>query len=106
MTNSSNPLLAGMLLLMLAPVALSGAGAPVAVNEAAAAGTPGSGDSHPPADGAYASEVPERDIIETKEGTLAADKDEGSIPVADELDFVRGNSFRKSFDETLKTVAK
>ena len=55
----------------------------------------------------FASEVPQREIIENKDGTaLAADNDAGSIPVAEELDFVRENSFRKPYDESLKSVAK
>jgi len=106
MSKSSNPLLAGMLLLILVPVASSFAAAPAAGNEAAAVATPGSLDSHPAADGAYASEVPDRDIVEHKDGTLAADNEAGTIPVAQELDFVRDNSFRKPYDESLKSVAK
>lgn len=66
----------------------------------------GSVDSHSAADGAYASEVPERDIVEHKDGTLAADNEAGTIPVAQELDFVRDNSFRKPYDESLNSVAK
>jgi hypothetical protein len=106
MSKSSNPLLAGMLLLILVPVASSCAAAPAAGNQAAAAASPGSVDSHPPVDGAYASEVPDRDIVEHKDGTLAADNEAGTIPVAQELDFVRGNSFRKPYDESLKSVVK
>ena len=106
MSKSSNPLLAGMSLLILVPVASSFAAAPAAGNEAAAVATPGSLDSHPAADGAYASEVPDRDIVEHKDGTLAADNEAGTIPVAQELDFVRDNSFRKPYDESLKSVAK
>jgi hypothetical protein len=106
MSKSSNPLLAGMLLLILVPVASSCAAAPAAGNQAAAAASPGSVDSHPPVDGAYASEVPDRDIVEHKDGTLAADNEAGTIPVAQELDFVRDNSFRKPYDESLKSVAK
>jgi len=56
MSKSSNPLLAGMLLLILVPVASSFAAAPAAGNEAAAAANPGSVDSHSAAAGAYASE--------------------------------------------------
>jgi hypothetical protein len=106
MSKSSNPLLAGMSLLILVPVASSCAAAPAAGNQAAAAASPGSVDSHPPVDGAYASEVPDRDIVEHKDGTLAADNEAGTIPVAQELDFVRGNSFRKPYDESLKSVVK
>jgi len=106
MSKSSNPLLAGMLLLMLVPVASSFAAAPAAGNEAATAANPGSVDSHPPTDGAYASEVPDHDIVEYNDGTLAADNEAATIPVAQELDFVRDNSFRKPYDESLKSVAK
>lgn len=106
MSKSSNPLLASMLLLILVPVASSFAAAPAVGNEAAAAANPGSVDSHPPAGGAYASEVPDREIVEYKDGTLAADNEAGTIPVAQELDFVRENSFRKPYDESLKSVTK
>jgi hypothetical protein len=54
----------------------------------------------------YASEVPREDIIDRDQSTLAADKGEQSIPVAEEIEFVTGNSFRKPFEESLKTVAK
>lgn len=106
MSKSSNPLLAGIVLLILVPVASSFAAARAAGREAAAAATPGSVDSRPPADGAYASEVPDRDIVEYKDGTLTTDNEAGTIPVAQELDFVRDNSFRKPYDESLKSVAK
>src|ERR1700730_18970062 len=99
MSKSLQPPLAGMLLLILVPVASSFAAAPAAGNEAAAAANPGSVDSHSAADGAYASEVPDRDIVEHKDGTLAADNEAGTIPVAQELDFVRDNSFRTAYDE-------
>ncbi len=59
-----------------------------------------------PVDGAYASEVPREAIDDQNQTTLAADKGEQSIPVAEEIDFVTDNSFRKTFDESLKTVAK
>jgi hypothetical protein len=106
MSKSWNPLLAGMALLILVPVASSFMAAPAAGSEAAAREDSGAGTGHPPADGAYASEVPDRDIVEHKDGTLAADNEAGTIPVAQELDFVRDNSFRKPYDESLKNVAR
>src|ERR1700730_8763542 len=106
MSKSWNPLLAGTALLILVSVASSFAAAPTAGNDAAAAANPGSVDSHSAADGAYASEVPDRDIVEHKDGTLAADNEAGTIPVAQEIDFVRDNSFRKPYDESLKNVAR
>src|SRR5216683_6648207 len=60
----------------------------------------------PPVDDGYASEVPHEATDNQKQSTLAADKGERSIPVAEEIDFVTGNSFRKAFEESLKTVAK
>jgi len=59
-----------------------------------------------PVDDSYASEVPRDEIRDQNQATLAADKGEQSIPVAEEIDFVTGNSFRKPFEESLKTVAK
>src|SRR6266481_8564866 len=59
-----------------------------------------------PVDDSYASEVPRDEIRDQNQATLAADKGEQSIPVAEEIDFVTGNSFRKAFEESLKTVAK
>jgi hypothetical protein len=106
MAKSWNPLLAGMLLLILVSVASSFMAAPTAGSEAAAPEDSSAGTGHPPADGGYASEVPDRDIVEHKDGTLAADNEAGTIPVAQELDFVRDNSFRKPYDESLKSVAK
>ena len=60
----------------------------------------------PPVDDGYASEVPHEATDNQNQSTLAADKGEQSIPVAEEIDFVTGNSFRKAFEESLKTVAK
>jgi hypothetical protein len=106
MSKSWNSLLASVWPLILVPVASSFAAAPAAGNEAAAVTTPGSLDSQPPANGAYASEVPREAIDAQDQTTLATDKEEQSIPVAEEIDFVKDNSFRKSFEESLKTVAK
>src|ERR1700730_2374270 len=106
MSKSWNPLLAGMALLILVPVASSFMAAPAAGSEAAAPEDSRAGTGHPPADGAYASDVPVRDIVEHKDGTLAADNEAGTIPVAQEIDFVRDNSFRKPYDESLKNVAR
>src|SRR6266852_6759487 len=58
-----------------------------------------------PVDDSYASEVPREEIRDQNQTTLAADKGEQSIPVAEEIDFVTDNAFRKTFEETLKTVA-
>ena len=88
MSKSSGPPLTGIVLLMLMPVTASPADAPSA-------------------GGGYASEVPQHVTIDNKDGAaLAADDDEGSIPVARELDFVLENSFRKTYDENLKAVAQ
>jgi len=105
MFKSLSSVLAGLVLLPLTQVALSSADTPAADNPA------GTGSYDPaggraPVDGAYASAVPPEAIDSQDQTTLAADKDEQSIPVAEEIDFVRDNSFRKTFEESLKTVAK
>jgi len=59
--------------------------------------------------GQYASEVPKADVIDSREGTALAGSDaEESIPVAQEIDFVTDNTFRKEggYDENLKRVAR
>jgi len=87
MSKSPGSPLTGIVLLMLMPVTASAADAPSA-------------------GGGYASEVPQHVTIDNKDGAaLAADDDEGSIPVAQELEFVLENSFRKTYDENLKAVA-
>jgi len=101
-----NPLLAGLVLLVLVPVARSSADALVAGNEPAATTNPVLVGNPAPTNGAYASEVPREAIDTWGQITLAADKGEQSIPVAEEIDFVKGNSFRKTVEESLKTVAK
>lgn len=53
--------------------------------------------------GAYASEV--ADIPENRAWTLAGDNDADTIPVAEELDFVRENKFHRPYDEILRSVA-
>ncbi len=105
MSTSLSSLLAGLVLLPLMLVGLSSADTP-AVDKAAGAGSYDPADGRVPADGAYASEVPPEAIDSQDQTTLAADKDEQTIPVAEEIDFVRDNSFRKTFEESLKTVAK
>jgi hypothetical protein len=105
MAKSLNSVLAGLMLLPLMQVGLSSAGKPAADN-AAGAGSYDPSGGRAPVDGAYASEVPPDAIDSQDQTTLAADKDEQSIPVAEEIDFVRDNSFRKTFEERLKTVAK
>ena len=88
MPKSPGSLLTGIVLLMLMPVTASSADAPSV-------------------GGAYASEVPQHVTIDKKDGAaLAADDDAGSIPVAQELEFVLENSFRKTYDENLKAVAQ
>src|SRR6266481_7495509 len=88
MSKSSGSPLTGIVLLALMPVTASSADAPSV-------------------GGAYASEVPQHVTIDNKDGAaLAADDDEGSIPVAQELDFVLENSFRETYDENLKAVAQ
>src|SRR6266446_6994405 len=105
MFTSLSSVLAGLVLLPLMLVGLSSADTP-AVDNAAGAGSYDPAGGRAPVDGAYASEVPPEAIDSQDQTTLAADKDEQSIPVAEEIDFVRDNSFRKTFEESLKTVAK
>jgi len=94
-----------MLMLMLMQVSSSSADTPPAdkgpgaLNHDPAVG-------RPPVDDGYASEVPREEIINQNQSTLAADTGEQSIPVAEEIEFVTDNSFRKAFEENLKTVAK
>jgi hypothetical protein len=97
---------AGMALLALALAAWSSANASIAGNEPSETGNRDHAGGPAPANGAYASEVPEPEIVENTAVTLAADNDQDTIPVAQELDFVRGNSFHKPYDESLKTVAR
>src|SRR6266853_1689185 len=104
-SKSLNPVLAGLALLPLMQLGWSSADTPAADN-AAGAGSYDPAGNREPVDGAYASEVPPEAIDRQDQTTLAADEDEQSIPVAEEIDFVRGNFFRKTFEESLKTVAK
>jgi hypothetical protein len=104
MSKSFNPLLAGVALLALAPAAWTSAGMPATGSEVATSGKPTPARAAL-ATGAYASEVPPEAIDNQDQSTLAADRDEQTIPVAEEIDFVKGNSFRKPFEESLKTVA-
>jgi hypothetical protein len=106
MPNSVNPLLASMVLLALVPAGWSSANTPVGDNEVAANGNPDVAGGPAPAGSAYASEVPSEAIDNQDQTTLATDQEQQSIPVAEEIDFVKGNSFRKPFEESLKTVAK
>lgn len=54
----------------------------------------------------YASEVPAHVVVVDKTGsTLATDGTIGSIPVAEELDYVRENAFHKPSDESLKQTS-
>ena len=106
MAKFPNGLLTSMVLLILGSVAPPFMPGSVAAGEDAAPANSGAVSSHPPADGVYASEVPDLDIVERDHGTLAADNEAGTIPVAQELDFVRGNSFHKPYDESFKSVAK
>ena len=108
MSKSWSCVLAGivlMLMLMLMQVSSSSADTPPAdkgpgaLNHDPAVG-------RPPVDDGYASEVPREEIINQNQSTLAADTGEQSIPVAEEIEFVTDNSFRKAFEENLKTVAK
>jgi hypothetical protein len=105
MAKSLSSVLAGLVLLPLTQVGLSSADTPAA-DVAAGAGNYDPAGGRAPVDGAYASEVPREAIDSQDQTTLAADKDERSIPVAEEIEFVRDNSFRKTFDESLKTVAR
>ncbi len=104
MPKSVNPLLASMVLLTLVPPGWSSANTPVGGNEVAANGAPDVVGG--PANGPYASEVPREEMGNQDQTTLATDQEQQSIPVADEIEFVKGNSFRKPFEESLKTVAK
>lgn len=104
-SKSLSSVLTGLALLSLMQVGLSSADAPNAPRAAGVGGYNSAG-SHAPLDGAYASEVPREAIDSQDQTTLASDKDEQSIPVAEEIDFVKDNSFRKPFDERLKAVAR
>src|SRR5437667_12751968 len=105
MFTSLSSVLAGLVLLPLMLVGLSSADTP-AVDNAAGAGSYDPAGGRAPVDGAYASEVPPEATDSQDQTTLASDKDEQSIPVAEEIDFVRDNSFRKTFEESLKAVTK
>src|SRR6266702_2267733 len=96
--------LAGMVLLLM-QIGSSPADTPLAGKGPRAGSYDPAGD-RAPVDGAYASAVPREAIDDQNQTTLAADKDEQTIPVAEEIDFVTDNSFRKTFEESLKTVAK
>lgn len=106
MPKSVNPLLALMVLLALVPAGWSSANTPVVGNEGTANGTSDVAGGPAPAGSAYASEVPPEAVDNQDQSTLAADKEEQTIPVAEEIDFVKDNSFRKPFEESMKTVAK
>jgi hypothetical protein len=110
MSKSLNPLLAsvallGVTLLGLAPAVWSSSSTPGTAYEAATNADPTPARAPAPASGAYASEVPPEATDNQDQSTLAADKEEQTIPVAEEIDFVKGNSFRKPFEESLKSVA-
>jgi hypothetical protein len=92
-------------MLLLMQVGSSSADTPAAV-KATGAENHDPGSDRTAVDDGYASEVPREEIIYRDQSALAADKSEQSIPVADEIAFVTGNSFRKAFEESLKTVAK
>jgi hypothetical protein len=105
---SRNCSLAAAALLVLMPIATSRADAPAPGTVSDTTATPEPASSHPPASAPpYASEVPRDDFVDDKDGTtLAADSSEDTIPVAEELDFIVGNDFRKrgGYDENLKSV--
>ena len=106
MSKPSNAPSAAMVLLALLPAAWSSPNAPGAGNGASANGDPDLAVSPASQNGEYASEVPREEIDNQDQTTLAVDQEEQSIPVAEEIDFVKGNSFRKPFEESLKTVAR
>jgi hypothetical protein len=106
MSESRNPVLTTVALLTLASAAWSSANAQAITNEAGTNGTRDLAGGPTPANGAYASEVPREEIDYQDQTTLAADKEEETIPVAEEIDFVKDNSFRKPFEESLKSVAE
>ena len=106
MSEPRNSTLAGVALLTLAAAAWSSAAVQAVSNEAATSETRDLAGAPPPASGGYASEVPREETGNQDQRTLAADKEEQTIPVAEEVDFVKGNSFRKPFEESLKSVAK
>src|ERR1700687_51293 len=104
-SKSLSSVLAGLVLLSLMQLRLSSADTPAAPSAAGAGGYDPAG-GRASVDDAYASEVPREAIDSPDQPTLASDEDEQSIPVAEEIDFVKDNSFRKPFEERLKTVAK
>jgi len=86
-----------MAVLMLIPSPTSSAEVPAEANPSASASPAGD----------YASEVPKDRVIDDKDGkALAADEGESSLPVAQELDFILHNDFRRqgAYDESLKAV--
>jgi hypothetical protein len=92
-SKSLSSVLAGLVLLSLMQVGLSSADTPAAPSAAGAGGYDPAG-GRAPVDGAYASEVPREAIDSQDQTTLASDEDEQSIPVAEEIDFVKDNSLR------------
>jgi hypothetical protein len=104
MSKSLSSVLAGIVLLLM-QAGSSSADTPPADKGPGAGNHDPAGGRAPVGDG-YASEVPREEIIDQNQSTLAADKDEQSIPVAEEIEFITANSFRKTFEESLKTVAK
>lgn len=107
MSNWRIPSFGALALPLLAAIALAYAVTAAARDPATATGTTTPGQGALQTRGGYASEVPDADVIKNNDGTaLAADQDDTSIPVAEELDFIRDNSFRKSFEASLKTVTE
>jgi hypothetical protein len=47
-----------------------------------------------------------KNILESSDEALAADSNAATIPVAQELAFVRDNSFHKPYDQSLENVNK
>jgi hypothetical protein len=105
MSEPQNLVLTGVVLLTLASAAWLSANAQAITNEAGTSATRDLAGGPAPAKGAYASEVPREEIDYQDQTTLAADKEEQTIPVAEEIDFVKDNSFRKPFEASLKSVA-
>src|SRR5258708_30648431 len=99
MSKSLNSVLAGVVLLLM-QVGSSAADTPPTDQGPAGRNHDSAAGRAPVGDG-YASVVPAEGIINQNQSTLAADKGEQSIPVAEEIDFVTGNSFRKVFEESL-----
>lgn len=109
MRKSPRAALAGVALLSAAPVVAFSSDARAGKTAVAGTETPAPAGDRASTAADYASEVPPQDVIDNHDGAaLASDHNQDSIPVAQEVDFVVGNTFRTDggYDETLKKIAE